>query len=94
MSDSREIKNLPNQMSLIIRLFASVYLLYLAISFGNVGNRYEGVELIFYIVVIAVFAVFGLLIGILSAIDLAKGRYIGGKMDESSGEVAENDFGE
>lgn len=90
MNSNKETNNLPPQLSLIIRLFASVYLIYLALSFGDVGNRYEGAELIFYIIVIGVFAIVGLTIGILSARDLIKGQYIGGKLDNNSDETTPN----
>lgn len=90
MSDSKRTAKLPNQMSLYIRLFAAAYLLYLAFSFGDVWNRYTGGELLLYVAAMIAFGVIGLGIGIVSVRDLIKGRYVGGKLDNSTEEMLEN----
>ncbi len=90
MSDNKGTTKLPNQMSLYIRIFAAVYLVYLAISFGDVWNRYTGMELIFYLLAMIGFGVIGLLLGGLSIKDLVVGNYVGGKNDKNPEEIAEN----
>lgn len=90
-SKEKETAKLPTQASLIIKLFAAAYFIYLATSFGDVWNRYEGAELVFYMAVIAVFGIVGIGIGVLSVRDLIRGRYIDGKTDDKSKETRQND---
>lgn len=91
MKDKKKNTALPAKVSLIIRLFAAVYLLYLVVSLRDVGSRYEGMELVFYVAAMAVFGIVGITIGILSAKDLLQGRYIDGKLDNSTTEKVPKD---
>lgn len=91
MKDKKKNTALPAKVSLIIRLFAAVYLLYLVVSLRDVGSRYEGVELVFYVAAMAVFGIVGIAIGFLSAKDLLQGRYIDGKLDNSEPEEMPED---
>lgn len=91
MKDSKKEKKLPAKVSLIIRLFAAVYLLYLVVSLGDVGSRYEGAELVFYLIAMAVFGIVGIVLAAFSAKDLLQGRYIDGKLDNSISEETADD---
>lgn len=79
-----ETTKLPTKAGLMIRLMVVAYLIYIIYSLRDVGTRYSGGELAFYIVVLAVFAIFALGLTIFSVRDLIKGRYVGGAMDTES----------
>lgn len=90
-SDNSKRVTYPTQAMVMIRFFAAVYFAYIAISLGDVGSRYTGTEVWIYRIAQILFLVAGVAIGLLSGRDLLQGRYIGGKLDESVQENANED---
>ena len=90
MKEERKSTKLPTKAGLMIRLLVVAYIVYIIYSMRDVGSRYSGAELGFYIAVLVVFAICGLILAIFSIRDLLKGNYAGGAMDlemeESSSE--------
>lgn len=86
--DGRKAK-LPNKLSLMIRIGVALYLFYTVYSLRDVFNNYSGGELIFFVGMMLIFLVIGVIICIFSGRDLMQGRYEGGAMDvEMNGETA------
>lgn len=69
------MKHNPTKTSLILRIAASVYLLYLAWSLKDAPSSHIGMESILYIVAIAVFTIVAIIIGGMSIKAFAKGEY-------------------
>lgn len=95
---STETTKLPTKTGLMIRLLVAAYLIYIIYSLRDVGTRYSGGELVFYIVVLAVFAIFAVGLTVFTVRDLIKGRYTDGALDnkncEEMSEMAENEQAE
>ena len=90
MKSSDKTAKLPTKAGLMVRLLVVAYLAYIIYSMKDVGTKYSGAELGFYIAVLVVFAVCGLLLAVLSVRDLLQGRYAGGALDtETDTEVLE-----
>lgn len=86
---------LPNKLSLMIRIGVALYLFYTVYSLRDVFNNYSGGELIFFVGMMLIFLVIGVIICIFSGRDLMQGRYEGGAMDvEMNGETAAEATGE
>lgn len=85
---------LPTRFSLTIRIAVGLYLFYTVYSLRGVTEKYTGGELVFFLVVMALFAVIGAFLCIQSARALMTGRYMGGAADDSEGALgAEKAFG-
>ena len=76
---------LPTKAGLMIRLLVSAYLIYIIYSMRDVGTRYSGRELGFYIAILVIFAICALLLTLFSIRDLVKGRYADGALDVEMG---------
>lgn len=81
-----ETTKLPTKTGLMIRLMVVAYIIYIIYSLRDVGTRYSGAQLTFYIAVLAVFAVFAVGLTIFSVRDLIRGRYVGGALDSENAE--------
>lgn len=103
MSDKKENKkgrrSLPTRMSLVIRIVAGVYLLYLAYSIYNNQSEVQGAERFVFGAAMILFVVFGAVIAGTSLRAMQKGEYAGGAGDsgrdreeekEKKGAVEEN----
>lgn len=91
MNDNNEDKKLPARGSLVMRLLVSLYLLYIVFSLRDVGSKYKDAELTFFLIAMVVFGVVGLILLVMSAYNLIRGKYIGGKLDDSPEEETEKD---
>lgn len=88
-------EKLPNKLSLMIRIGVALYLFYTVYSLRDVFNNYSGGELIFFVGMMLIFLVIGVVICIFSGRDLMQGRYEGGAMDvEMNEETAAKETGE
>lgn len=88
-------EKLPNKLSLMIRIGVALYLFYTVYSLRDVFDNYSGGELIFFVGMMLVFLVIGVIICIFSGRDLMQGRYEGGAMDvEMNGDIAAETTGE
>lgn len=85
MSDKKENKrrqrSLPTQMSLVIRIAAGIYLLYLTYSIYNAQTQMQGIERGVFIAVMVLFAAIGGTIIVTSLRALQRGEYVGGRAD-------------
>lgn len=85
MSDRKENKRrrygLPTQMSLVIRIAAGLYLLYLAYSMFNAQAQMQGTERVVFIGALLLFAVIGGVLIFTSLRGLQRGEYVGGAAD-------------
>lgn len=82
-------KNLPPKASLLLRLGVALYLLYMVYELRDVVDKYQGGELMFFIVAMILFGTVAVILGVLSARALIIGKYAGGALD--TGETAYSD---
>ena len=86
-------KPLLPKSSLIIRLIAGMYLIYLAYELGMelLDKTSEGAPVPLIIVAVILFAVFGLVLTVISGKAFLKGEFQGGIMDVSDKEEIQGD---
>lgn len=82
--EKKKNSNLPTKFSLTVRIMVALYLFYILYSLRGVFERYSGIELIFFLVMMVLFAVAAVFFCVHSGIALVKGRYVGGAMDENN----------
>lgn len=68
-------KNRPTQITLILRIVVSFYLLYTAFSLRNAPVEHTGGERVFFLVAIFIFTVVAVVLGGFSIKALLKGEY-------------------
>lgn len=78
MKEDKSKGSLPTKFSLGIRIAVGLYLFYTVYSLRGVTEKYDGGELVFFIIAMAVFAVIGALLCIHSARALMTGRFADG----------------
>lgn len=77
-------KSLVPKSTLIIRLIAGMYLLYLSYELFMGLNAPDGAPMGVSVAVAILFVICGLVLVIVSGRDFIKGKYEGGTMDDSS----------
>ena len=80
MNDKKR-KN-PTMITLVVRIAAAVYLLYLAWELRGAPAAYEGFQKILFMIIPIVFGVFAAVLGGVSLKALLKGEYDNGDDDE------------
>lgn len=86
MKENKNKKVLPTMRSLILRIAVGLYLLYTIYMLREALQTNTGMELVFFIIAIVVFAIIAAILLIHSGYALIKGRYTSGTQEDTEEE--------